>query len=415
MSFPLFIARRIYRDERLESRVSRPAVTIAVAGIAVGITIMLLSMAVAFGFKQEIRAKVIGFGAHVQVASYSRTESYESLPVVGDEALMSEISGVGEGIAHVQRFVTKPGMLKTDKDFQGIVLKGIAQEYDTTFIASHLVAGEVPHFTDSVASGEALISRRMADMLGLHIGDKVYTYYIQHNIRARRFVVRGIYETNFGEYDNRFLFTDLYTARRLQEWQPDQVSGLEVQIAEWASFEALSDSLGALLNRRTDKYGSAYLSQSIEQLYPSVFAWLDVLDTNVWVILILMTGVAGFTMISGLLILILERTNMIGLLKALGATDTVIRRVFLYFSMFLIGKGLLWGNLIGLLLLFCQSCFGIVSLDPATYYVSTVPVKLDWMAFLLLNVATFLVSVLMLVGPSFLISRIKPATAMRFE
>lgn len=416
MNFPLFIARRIYRGEGMDGvRVSRPAVTIAICGIAVGLAVMIVSIAVAWGFKQEIRDKVTGFGAHIQIANYNRTESYDSYPIVGDEDVMTDIRTASSGVGHVQRFVNTPGMLKTDKAFQGIFLKGIAQEYDTTFIAQHLVEGRIPHFTDSVASGEVLVSRRMADKMGLRLGDKIYTYYMQENVRARRFVIKGIYRTDFAEYDDRFLITDLYTARRLSGWHPDQVSGLEVLLADGASMDDTADEVAAVFNRRLDLYGNAYLTQSIAQLYPSIFAWLDVLDTNVWVILILMIGVAGFTMISGLLILILERTNMIGLLKALGATDFTIRRVFLWFAVFLIGKGLFWGNLTGGALCLLQHFFGIIKLDPATYYVETVPLRLDFLSMLLLNVCTLFVSVLMLVGPSLLISRIKPATSLRFE
>jgi len=252
--------------------------------------------------------------------------------------------------------------------------------------------------------------------MNLHLGDRINTYFIQNNVRARRFTIRGIYETNFGEYDNRFLITDIYTATRLNNWKDQTlVSGIEVSIEPKADLEQCTDELGKTINHQTDRYGNAYLAQSIEQLYPSIFAWLDVLDTNVLVILILMTGVAGFTMISGLLILILERTSMIGVLKALGATNLTIRSIFLHFSTFLIGKGLLWGNLVGIALCLLQKWFGIVRLDPTTYYVDTVPVLIDIPTLILLNAVTLLISVAMLVGPSMLISHIKPAKAIRFE
>lgn len=415
MNLPLFLARRIYRGDNRTGRVSRPAVTIAVCGIAVGLAVMIVSVAVAWGFKREVRAKVSGFGADMQVVNYSRTESYDSHPIVGDSLLMADIRQAASGVEHVLRYVTKPGMLKTDQAFQGIVLKGIAQEYDTTFLSACLVEGEIPRFTDTIASGRALVPQRMARKLGLNVGDKFYTYYMGQTVRARRFIVSGIFRTDFAEYDEHFLLTDLYTARRLCGWQPDQVSGLELTFSPTAERKETAAAVVSLVNRRLDHYGNAYLAQTIEQLYPAIFAWLDVLDTNVWVILLLMTGVAGFTMISGLLILILERTNMIGLLKALGARDGVIRRVFLHFSVFLIGKGLLWGNLVGITLCLLQDCFGIVRLDPATYYVEAVPVHLGILPLLLLNGCTLVASVLMLVGPSFLISRIKPATSMRFE
>ena len=417
MSLSLFIARRIYGSNApQDARVSRPAVTIAMIGIAVGLVVMMLSVAIALGFKQEVRDKVIGFGSHIQVANFTRTDVYETRPVVGSDSIRQVIRQASPGVEHIQRFAIKPGMLKTDDNFQGIILKGIAQEYDTTFLANHLVEGRIPHFTDSVASGEVLVSRQVADKMGLHVGDKINTYYIEKNVRARRFTISGIFQTHFTEYDDRFFITDHYTASRLNNWKDrDLVSGMELRISPDASLEQCADEVASVINRQTDRYGNAYLAQSIEQLYPSIFAWLEVLDTNVVVILVLMLGVAGFTMISGLLILILERTNMIGILKALGAPDLTIRRIFLYFSAFLILKGLFWGNLIGISLCLAQKYGGIVHLDPKTYYVEVVPVLIDVPLLLLLNLFTLLVSVLMLVGPSLLISRIKPVKAIRFE
>ncbi|MBR5804091.1 MAG: ABC transporter permease [Bacteroidaceae bacterium] len=417
MSLPLFIARRIYgNNDAGLSRVSRPAVTIAMVGIAVGMVVMILSLAIALGFKQEIRDKVIGFGSHIQVANFSRTDVYETRPVVGSDSICEIIRQASLGVEHVQRFAIKPGMLKTEDSFQGIILKGIGQEYDTTFLANHLVEGRIPLFTDTVSSGEVLVSRQVASKMGLQVGDKINTYYIEQNVRARRFTISGIYETNFAEYDDRFFITDIYTASRLNNWKSaDLVSGLELRVSPKSSVEQCTDEVASVINRQIDRYGNAYLAQSIDQLYPSIFAWLDVLDTNVVVVLILILGVAGFAMISGLLILILERTNMIGILKALGATDLTIRRIFLYFSSFLILKGMFWGNLIGILLCLIQKYLGVVRLDPQTYYVEVVPMLMDLPILLLLNALTLLVSVLMLVGPSLLISRIKPVKAIRFE
>ena len=418
MSLPLFIARRMYGNSSHTDteRVSRPAVTIAMIGIAVGLVVMMLSIAISLGFKQEIRNKIVGFGAHIQVANFSRTDVYEMRPIVGNDSILQLLCQASPGVQHIQRFAVNPGMLKTDDDFQGIILKGIGQEYDTTFLANHLLEGTIPHFTDTASSGQVLISKQVADKMGVHVGDRINTYYIEQNVRARRFTISGIFQTNFAEYDDRFFITDIYTASRLNNWKDaDLVSGLEIRISPDASLEQCADEVGAFINSQTDRYGNAYLAQSIDQLYPSIFAWLEVLNTNVVVILVLMLGVAGFTMISGLLILILERTNMIGLLKALGANDQIIRQTFLYFSSFLILKGLFWGNPIGILLCLVQKYAGIIRLDPQTYYVEVVPILLDIPLLLLLNVLTLAVSVLMLVGPSLLISHIKPAKAIRFE
>lgn len=415
MSFPLFIARRMYRNNDHSRRVSKPAVTIAVAGIATGLAIMILSIGIAIGFKNEVRAKVTGIGTHLQIGSYDRTESYESTPIVANDSLMEMLYTQVPEIAHIQRYTTKAGMMKTDNQVQGFILKGVGQEYDWRFIRQHLTAGEIPMFTDSVASNEVMISEQLAQKMGLEIGDKVYTYYIEENVRARRLTIKALFKTNFAEFDNLFLITDLYTANRLNQWRPDQTSGMEIALDDPAKMEHATYHVGQLVNRHTDHYGNSYLALNIEQLYPSIFSWLQVLDTNVWVILILMTGVAGFTMISGLLILILERTNMIGLLKALGATDNTIRKTFLYFAIMLIGKGLLIGNIAGIALGWLQHKFEFVHLDPATYYVDAVPIELSFSSIALLNVSTLVVSIAMLIGPSHLISRIKPARSMQFE
>ena len=259
------------------------------------------------------------------------------------------------------------------------------------------------------------MSRTIADKLHLKLGDKIYTYYIEDNVRARRLTVAGIYQTNFSAYDDLFLITDLYTVNRLNGWQKGQVSGMELEVNEYSRLEPVKEEIRARVDTQVDAYGGTYYTQTVEEVNPQIFAWLDLLDMNVWVILFLMTGVAGFTMISGLLIIILERTNMIGVLKALGADNFAIRKIFLSFSVFLIGRGMLWGNIIGVALCFIQSQFHLFKPDPATYYVDRVPVEFNIWIYLLLNVCTLLVSVLMLVGPSFLVTRIHPAKSIRFE
>ena len=284
------------------------------------------------------------------------------------------------------------------------------------FLRKHLQEGEIPAFTDTASSNRTLISRTIANKLHIQIGDKLYTYYVNGDkVRARRLEVAGIYQTNFSMYDDLFLLTDLYTVNRLNNWEPEQVSGVELEIKDYTRKEEIKELLRDKIDMKTDSYGSTYYVQSIEEMNPQIFAWLDLLDLNVWVILILMIGVAGFTMISGLLILILERTNMIGIYKALGADNWAIRKIFLSFSVFLIGRGMLWGNLIGLTFIVLQSQFHLFKLDPAIYYVDAVPVEFNLWLYLLLNVCTLIVSVGMLVGPSYLITRIHPAKSIRFE
>ena len=416
MDWKLFIARRIYRTKEKEDdkSVSKPAVRIAMAGIAIGLAVMIVSVAVVIGFKHEVRDKVIGVGADMVVTSLDEAQTYQAAPVVGDDSLMAVLRAV-PNVSRVQRYATKPGMIMTSDNFQGIVLKGIAQEYDTTFLHRHLVEGRIPLFTDSVPSNQVLISKTIADRLQIGVGDKLDTYYLEDNIRARRLKVAGIYQTNFSSYDDLFLLTDLRTVVRLNNWEQGQVGGLEMQVSDYALLDATHERVLSCLDGKSDRYGGKYYAQTIEQVYPQIFAWLDLLDVNVWVILILMTGVAGFTMISGLLIIILERTNMIGVLKALGADNTSVRKIFLSFAFFLIRKGMLWGNVVALSCCAVQYFFRVIKLAPAVYYIDAVPVELNVWVWLLLNVGTLVVSVLMLVGPSYLISRIHPARSIRFE
>jgi lipoprotein-releasing system permease protein len=307
-------------------------------------------------------------------------------------------------------------MIMTGENFLGMVLKGVDSDYDWTFLQKHLLEGEIPSFTDTASTNRVLISQTIANKLKLQLGDKLHTYYIEDdNVRARRLQVSGIYQTNFTAFDDMFLITDLYTVNRLNNWKKNQVSGIELEVVDYDRLDELKEVFQEKVDMTTDRYGHTYYTQTVEEANPQIFAWLDLLDMNVWVILALMTGVAGFTMISGLLIIILERTNMIGVLKALGADNLAIRKIFMSFSVLLIGKGMLWGNIVGLAFCWIQSQFEVFKLDPATYYVNHVPVEMNWGLYLLLNVCTLLISVLMLIGPSCLITRIHPAKSIRFE
>lgn len=415
MNWKLFVARRIYGSQEGEKEVSRPAVLIATWGIAIGLAVMIVAVAVVIGFKHQVRNKVVGIGSDITITHFDAQKSYETVPVAASDSLLEALKAM-EGVKHVQRYSTKPGMIMTEDNFLGMVLKGVSQEYDWEFLKNHLQEGEIPVFSDTASTNRTLISRTIANKLHLKVGDKLYTYYIEgDNVRARRLSVAGIYQTNFALYDDLFLLTDLYTVNRLNSWKPDQVSGIELEVTDYNRLEDIKEDIRTQIDASSDSYGSTYYTQTVEESNPQIFAWLDLLDMNVWVILILMTGVAGFTMISGLLIIILERTNMIGVLKALGADNLAIRQVFLSFSVLLIGKGMFWGNLIGLAFVGIQSAFHPFKLDPVTYYVDSVPVEFNIWWWVLLNVCTLLVSVLMLVGPSYLITRIHPAKSIRFE
>lgn len=414
MNWKLFIARRIYKSNEGGRKVSKPAVRIATAGIAIGLAVMIVSVSVVIGFKHQVRNKVVGMGGDIIVSSIDGAQLYQMTPIVGNDSLIDIINRIPE-ISHTQRYSVKPGMIMTSDNFQGMMLKGVAQEYDRTFLQKHLLEGEIPTFTDSAASNRVLVSRSVADKLSLKVGDKLYTYYIENNIRARRLTVSGIYQTNFSYFDDLFLITDLYTVNRLNGWKPEQVGGIEITVKDYSQLTQANDCIRSSINDQTDRYGEIYCSRTSEEIYPQIFDWLNLLDINIWVILILMTGVAGFTMISGLLIIILERTNMIGVLKALGADNASIRKIFLSLSVFLIGRGMIWGNIVGISVCLIQYYFHPFRLDPATYYVSTVPIELHIGWYLLINIGTLLISVSMLIAPSYLISHIHPAKSIRFE
>ncbi|MCI5875573.1 MAG: FtsX-like permease family protein [Prevotella sp.] len=415
MNLPLYIARKIYADTGDRHKVSKPAMRIAIAGVAIGLAVMIVSVSVVFGFKHTIQDKVIGFGGHIQVADFMTLQNQEQYPIQMGDSMLRVIRSI-PGVSHVQRFAMKQGILKTDSDFLGVAFKGIGADYDTTFIHQHMVEGSIPHFSDSVSTNSILISQRMADMLHLKAGGRVFAYFIdQQGVRARRFTIAGIYRTNLTQYDRTICFTDLHTAVRLNGWESDQVTGAEVTVAD---LNRLNDVEGLFIdrvNRSVDRYGATYTSKTIQEVNPQIFHWLNLLDLNVWIILALMVAVAGVTMVSGLLIIILERTTMIGVLKALGARNRMVRRVFLWFAVFIIGRGLLWGDGIALALLLLQRYTGLVRLDPTTYYVDTAPVEINIPIILLLNLVTLLVSVLVLIGPSYLVSHIHPAKSMRYE
>lgn len=415
MNLPLFIARHLYSANDSRQKVSRPAMRIATAGVAIGLAVMLVSVGVVFGFKHTIRDKVIGFGSHITVANFMNLHGRELSPVCMDDSMMRVLRSLN-GVKHVQRYAIKQGILKTDSDFLGVAFKGIASDYDTTFIHNNMIDGSIPAFSDSVSSNKLLISKTMADRLRLKTGGKVFAYFIDNgDVRVRRFTISGIYRTDLSQFDDVLCFTDLYTAVRLNGWQPDQAGGAEITVSDFNAVDAVEDEVVKKVNRTVDKYGETYSSETIQDANPQIFTWLGLLDLNVWIILVLMLCVAGFTMISGLLIIILERTSMIGVLKALGARNGMVRKTFLWFAVFIIGRGMLIGNAVGLGLMALQRLTGLVKLDASTYYVDTVPVEFSPLAIVLLNIATLLVSVLVLIGPSYLASMIHPAKSMRYE
>lgn len=415
MNFPLFIAHRIYGKGAGSQKVSKPAIRIATAGVAIGLAVMILTVSVILGFKHTIRDKVVGFGSHITVANINSLMSSDQYPIVMGDSMLTALRQI-PGVKHVERYAMTQGILKTDDDFLGVALKGIGPEYDTTFIHQNMVEGTIPHFSDSVSSQKLLVSKTIATKLHLKCGQRIFAYFINpQGVRTRRFTISGIYETNLKQYDQQMCFTDLYTANRLNGWAADQYSGAELLVKDFQHVDDVERVVVKRVNRQTDRYGETYSSATITEMNPQIFSWLDLMDLNVWLILGLMIAVAIVTMVSGLLIIILERTPMIGVLKALGAKNRLVRHVFLWFATFVLAKGLLWGNLVGLGIIALQYYTGFVTLDPQTYYVSTVPVEVNWTIVAALNAATLVICVLVLVVPSYLVSHIHPARSMHYE
>ena len=404
MNLPLFIARRIYSDQGDRHKVSRPAIRIATIGVAIGLAVMIITVSVVLGFKHTIRNKVVGFGSHIQVMNLSSLNSTESHSICIDDSIVKVLMGI-EGVRHVQRYSMTRGILKTDDDFLGVAFKGIGPEYELDYLQKNLVEGQIPAFSDTTNTGKLLLSRIMADKLNVKTGDRIYAYFIdEYNVRTRRFTIEGIYQTNMTRFDEVICYTDLYTASKLNGWLETRCSGGEVLVSDFDQLDAVYASIIDKVNRTTDAYGETYSSRTIRELNPQIFYWLDLLDLNVWVILGLMIAVAGVTMVSGLLIIMLERTSMIGLLKALGARNATIRHTFLWLSTLIVGKGLLWGNIVGIGLLLLQRFLGVVHLNPEVYYVSVMPVEINLIYILLLNILTMVACLLVLILPTYFVS-----------
>lgn len=415
MNFPLFIARKIhFSSQNNERKVSKPAVRIALCGIALGLAVMIIALAVVVGFKNEVGRKVMGFGAHIQITSLTNNKTYDLPPISFSDTLINAIKEV-PNVNYIQTTATKPAIIKTKTDFQGIVLKGVDEKYNWDFFKEYLREGELPIYNDSTPSNEVLISSKQADALKLNVGDKFICYFIQDQVRLRQFTISGIYSTGLADFDKLFIVSDIKHIRLLNNWDENTATSIEVFVNDLNILEDTSYNIFlATANNFTGNY-NPYYTRNIYELQPQIFGWLDLLDLNMVIILILMFSVATFTMISGLLIIILEKTTLIGTLKVLGANNWTIRKIFLYQASFLIGKAMLWGNVIGLGLYFMQKYLKVIKLDPEIYFVDYAPVELiPWQA-VVLNISVGIAILCILVIPSYLIAKISPAKSIKFE
>ena len=414
MNLPYFIAQRLIKGRREGTSFSRPINVIAIVGIAMGLAVMILAVAILTGFKQQIREKVVGFGSHIQIMNFDSNISFETTPISDTQKFITKIKAI-PGVAHIQVFATKAGIIRTDEDIQGVVLKGIGSDFDWSYFRSNMVDGSVFTVTDTGRTDKVIISKKISDMLRLKTGDSFNMLFIQDPPRMRKFTISGIYETSLEEFDKMYVFCDIGHIKRLNGWNNDQVSGFEIYLNDFGKLNemtlAVRDAIGYKITQEETKFKVT----NIRIRYPQIFDWLNFQDINVIIIILLMLIVAGFNMISGLLILILEKTNMIGVLKSLGAEDITIRRLFLYQAAYLIAKGLFWGNFIGIGLAYIQLKTGLITLDPTSYYIKTVPVNLELSHILLLNAGTMVAIIIMLLVPSQLISRISPVKAIRYD
>jgi lipoprotein-releasing system permease protein len=409
-----FIANRLVDPKESKGSLSRPFVKIATIAVALSLAVMIIAVAVITGFKNEISEKTIGFGSHIQITNFDRNISFETTPINSNQDFIPELLNI-KGVEHIQSFALKPGIIKTDTDIQGVVLKGVSTDFDWSFFKQNLKQGSTISISDSTTSNGVVISKTLSKLLRLNVGDKFDMFFVQEPPRFRRFTVEGIYDSQMAEFDRLFVISDIKHIQQLNGWDSNQVTGLELLISDFRKIQKLTLTVEDIVAFRFLSDGSRLKVQSIIDKYPQIFDWLGLQDLNVIILLILMIAVAGINMISGLLIIILERTHMIGVLKALGAENRFVQKIFLIQSGHIIAKGLLWGNIIGIGLCLIQHQFGIIKLDEANYYLSTVPINLNALHIVLVNIGTFAVTLAMLLIPSMVVSRISPDRTIKFE
>lgn len=410
-----FIYKKIRSGGISGKKFAGPVLKVAVTGIVLGMSVMIVSLAVGNGFKREIREKITGFGSHIQISNYDYNFSYESNPFVHDTALYRQLTSSIKGVTALQRVATKPGLIKANREIQGIVIKGVGAEYDFSFIRNILVEGAIPKYSNDSTSNEILISDDLAARLHLETGQKVTTYFFQETVRARQFTIAGIFDSHMPDLDELFVIADIRHIQRLNNWAYNQIASYEIVIDNYDNIDDIAYNIYELTATHVFDDGTLLRTQTIRQTQPMIFGWLDLLNMNIVVIIVLILLVAGFNMISGLLILILERTNMIGILKAIGTNDWTLRKIFLYLSTDIAIRGLIFGNILGVGLCVVQAQFHIVSLDPTNYFLETVPVYLNPFHLLLLNIGAAAAIFLLMLGPSYLAARIQPVKAITFD
>ncbi len=414
MNTEFFIAKRIVSRKHSKVRFSRPIIAVAIGGIAIGIAVMLISIAIVTGFKKEITNKVVGFGSHLQIVNFDNNTSYETFPITKSQNWLSKIKNIDE-VQSINMFIVKAGIIKTEEHIQGVVFKGVDSDFDWNFFNQYFVEGDTLIICDTLRNDGIVISQQVAKSLDLNLGDSFSAYFIQDPPRMRKFNIVGIYNTQLEDLDKLFVICDIKHLRKLNGWQDDEITGFEIKLSDFSKLTEVEILVNRIIGNTFSKDGQLLKVKNITEDYPGIFDWLSLLDINVWVILILMLVVAGFNMISGLFVIILERVNMIGILKSLGASNFKIGKVFVYVAGFLISRGMIIGNIIGLGLCYIQKYFGIISLDAESYYVALVPINLNLWYILLLNIGALFITVLMMILPAILVSKISPVSSIKFN
>ena len=410
MNYELFIAKRIIAGKKYKNSISAPIIKIAVTAIALGIVIMLIAVATGAGLQYKIRDKIAGFKGHVQIVNYdSNNSDVSTVSIKKNQSFYPRFKQI-KGIKNIQVFANKGGILRTKTDFEGIIFKGVSTDYDWTFFEEYLVEGKIPNLT-LPRTKEVLLSQTIVDRLHLKLNDTILATFIKTSTSKlpsnRKYTLVGIYNSGFTEYDKTMMIGDLREVQKLNKWSTNDVGGFEVLLDNFDTIEAKGDEIYS-------EIGVTLNSKTILETNPTVFEWIQLFDNNVWFIIAIMILVAGINMITALLVLILERVQMIGILKALGSTNSSIRKIFLYNASYLILKGLFWGNIIGLSIIFIQYYFKVITLNPETYYVTTMPVYISLKKIVLLNIGTLIMSLLMLIIPSYIITKIQPSKAIKF-
>lgn len=411
MNFEYFIAKRIISAREYKNSISSPIIKIAIVSIVIGFITMLISIATGVGLQNKIHEKVSAFNGDVIISNFDTNFSNDSQnPISKTQDFYPEFTSV-EGIKHIQATASKGGVLRTATDFEGVVIKGVGADYNWEYFSDFLVEGTLPNFSENI-NEEVIISEYLTKRLNLKVGDKVTTFFFREDSskppRSRSFRIAGIYNSGFLEFDEKYVIADIRHIQRLNKWTEDEIGSFEVFVENFDEIDDIGNQVYNEINSFLD-------SQTIKERYFSIFKWLELFDFNIILIIGIMIIVAGINMITALLVLILERTQMIGIIKALGSSDKSVRKIFIYNAMYLVGVGLFWGNIIGIGMLFLQKQFKLITLDPTIYYVTEAPVYLDLGYILLLNIGTFLLCFTMLLIPSYIISKISPVRAIRFE